>query len=96
MDGEVTTNTPYLDSLPSVVLKSSDLEELYQTTSDRLKDLLDVFQGEGSSFTLRSVQKCTVNVATYDVVSGSSFIELPVYIRNKMACVKDGLRENTE
>ena len=87
VDGAVTTTTPYLHSLPSVVLESTDLDEQYQTTSDRLKDLLDVFQGEGSGFTLKSVQECTVNVATYDVIGGSSFIELPAYIRNKIATV---------
>ena len=87
MDGAVTTTTPYLHSLPSVVLDSTDLNEQFRTASERLKDLLDVFQGEVSGFTLRSVQECTVNVATYDVVGGSLFIELPVYIKNKMACV---------
>ena len=87
VDGEVTTTTPYLHSLPSVVLESSDLEEQFQTASERLKDLLDVFQGEGSGFTLKSVQECTVNVATYDVIGGSSFIELPAYIQNKKATV---------
>ena len=93
VDVAVTTATPYLHSLPSVVLESSDLEEQYQTAANRLKDLIDVFQGEGSGFTLRSVQECTVNVATYDVVGGSSFIELPMYIKNKMACVNI---ENTD
>ena len=87
VDGEVTTTTPYLHSLPAVVLESSDLNEQYQTASERLKDLLDVFQGEGSGFTLKSVQECTVNVATYDVIGGSSFIELPAYIQNKKATV---------
>ena len=87
VDGAVTTTTPYLHSLPSVVLESSDLEEQYQTASDRLKHLLDVFQREGSGFTLKSVQECTVNVATYDVIGGSSFIELPTYIKNKKAAV---------
>ena len=87
VDGEVTTTTPYLHRLPSVLLESSDLDEQYQTASDRLKDLLDVFQGEGSGFTLRSAQECTVNVATYDVIGGSSFIELPAYIQNKKATV---------
>ena len=28
-----------------------------------------------------------MNVATYDVIGGSSFVELPTYIKNKMACV---------
>ena len=87
VDGAVTTTTPYLHSLPAVVLESSDLEEQFQTASERLKDLLDVFQGEGSGFTLKSVQECTVNVATYDVIGGSSFIELPAYIQNKKATV---------
>ena len=86
-EGEEVTSAPYLHSLPSVVLESTDLEEQYQTASDRLKDLLDVFQGEGSGFTLRSILGCTLNVATYDVIGGSSFIELLAYIKNKMACV---------
>ena len=86
-EGEEVTSAPYLHSLPSVVLECSDLEEQYQIASDRLKDLLDVFQGEGSGFTLRSILGCTLNVATYDVIGGSSFIELPAYIKNKMACV---------
>ena len=86
-DREATTTTPYLHSLPSVVLESTDLDEEFQTAADRLKDLLDVFQGEGSGFTLKSVQKCVVNVASYDVIGGSSFIKLPVYIQNKKATV---------
>ena len=86
-EGEEVTSAPYLHSLPSVVLESTDLEEQYQTASDRLKDLLDVFQGEGSGFTLRSILGCTLNVATYDVIGGSSFIELPAYIKNKKATV---------
>ena len=87
VDSAVTTTTPYLHSLPSVVLESRALDEEHQTASDRLKDLLDVFQGEGSGFTLKSVQECTVNVASYDVIGGSSFIELPAYIKNKKATV---------
>ena len=86
-EGVEVTSEPYLHSLPFVVLESSDLDEEYQTASDRLKELLDVFQGQGSGFSLKSLLECTVNVATYDVVGGSSFIELPAYIRNKMACV---------
>ena len=86
-EGEEVTSAPYLHSLPSVVLESTDLDEQYQIASDRLKDLLDVFQGEGSGFTLRSILGCTLNVATYDVIGGSSFIELPAYIKNKKVTV---------
>ena len=42
-EGVEVTSEPYLHSLPSVVLESTDLDEQYQTASDRLKDLLDVF-----------------------------------------------------
>ena len=87
-EGGEVTSALYLHSLPSVVLESSDLEEQFQTASDRLKDLLDVFQGEGSGFSLKSILECTVNVASYDVIGGSLFIELPVYIKNKKATVK--------
>ena len=87
VDGGVTTTTPYLHSLPCVVLESSDLEEQFQTASQRIKFLLETFEGEGSGFSLRSIKECTVNVATFDVIGGSSFIELPAYIQNKKATV---------
>ena len=87
VDGAVTTKTPYLHSLPSVVLENADIDGEYQTASDWLKDLLNVFQREESGFTLKYVQECTVNIASYDVIGGSSFIELPAYIQNKKATV---------
>ena len=59
----------------------------FRSASDRIKFLLETFEGEGSGFTLKSVQECAVNVASYDVIGGSSFIELPAYIKNKKATV---------
>ena len=46
VDGGVTITTPYLHSLPCVVLESSDLEEQFQTASDRIKSLLETFEGK--------------------------------------------------
>ena len=91
-EGVEVSSAPYLHSLPNVVPESSDLEKQYQSVSDRLKHLLQVFQEEGSGFTLKSVQGCTMNVATFDVVGGSFFIELPPYIKNKIACVNSRTR----
>ena len=85
--GVEVTSEPYLQSLPSIILERTDLDEEYQIASDRLKDLLDVFQGEGSGFSLKSILKCTLNVATYDVVGRSLFIELFPYIKDKKATV---------
>ena len=87
VDGGVTTTTPYLHSLPCVVLESSDLDEQFQSASQRIKSLLETFEGEGSGFSLRSIKECTVNIATYDVIGGSSFVELPAYVQNKKATV---------
>ena len=39
VDGVVTTTTPYMHSLPSIVLESTYLDEEFQTASDRLKEL---------------------------------------------------------
>ena len=36
VDGGVTATTPYLHSLPCVVLESGDLEEQFHTASDRI------------------------------------------------------------
>ena len=89
VDGGVVTTILFLHSLQSLVLESTDLDEEYQTASDRLKHLMKVFQGEGSGFSLKSEQGCAVNVASYDVLWGSLFIELPAYIQNQKVTVNN-------
>ena len=86
-DGNETNSTPYLCSLPTIILEGSDIHDLLDETGDRIKELLSSHEGEGSGFTLDSILDCQLNIATYDIVCGSTHTPLPKYIQSKNATV---------
>ena len=86
-DGNETTSTPYLCSLPTIVLVSSDIHEQLDEAGDRIKELLSSHEGEGSGFTLDSILNCQLSIATYDIVGGTTHTPLPKYIQSKNATV---------
>ena len=86
-DGHETISTPYLCSLPTIVLESSDIREQIDEAGDRIKELLSSHEGEGSGFTLDSILDCQLNIATYDIVGGTTHTPLPKYIQSKNATV---------
>ena len=87
VDGDNYLASPYLHSRPAVVLYGTDLDEKIESAYARLTDLLECFQEKGSVFSLSHVASCAVNIVTYNVVGGSSFIELPPHVKQKHACV---------
>ena len=66
-DGHETISTPYLCSLPTIVLESSDIHAQLEEAGDRIKELLSSHEGEGSGFTLDCILECQLNIATYDM-----------------------------
>ena len=86
-DGDVQLASPYLHSRPAVVLYGTDLDAEIENAYARLTDFLECFQENGSGFTLSRVASCVVNVVTFDNIGGSSFIELPLHVKSKRACV---------
>ena len=86
-DGHETISTPYLGSLPTIVLESSDIHAQLVEAGDRIKELLSSHEGEGSGFKLDCILKCQLNIATYDVIGGTSYTPLPKYIQSKNATV---------
>ena len=86
-DGNETISTPYLCSTPSIVLQSSDIHEQINEAGDRIKHLLDIHEGRGSGFSLDCILECQLNIATYDVIGGTSYTPLPKHIQSKNATV---------
>ena len=93
-DGNETVSTPYLCSTPSIVLQSSDIHEQINEAGDRIKHLLDIHEGRGSGFSLDRILECQLNIATYDVIGGSSNPPLPKYIQSKNATVNIKNKDN--
>ena len=87
VDAEVQTATPYLHSRPAIVMHTTDLDEEIETAATRLAQLLECFEDQGSGYTLSEIEQCHVNVSTFDVIGGSSFIELPAHVKSKKCCI---------
>ena len=86
-DGVETISTPYLCSTPSIVLQSTDIHEQIDEAGGRIKHLLDIHEGRGSGFSLDRILECQLNIATFDVIGGSSNPPLPKYVQSKKATV---------
>ena len=86
-DGYETISTPYLCSLPTIVLESTDIHAKLEEAGDRIKELLSSHEGQGSGFKLDYISECQLNIATYDAVGGSTHTPLPKYIQSKKATV---------
>ena len=86
-DGIEPISTPYLCSTPSIVLQSTDIREQIDKAGDRIKHLLYLHEGRGSGFNLDRILECQLNMATFDVIGGSSNPPLPKYVQSKKATV---------
>ena len=87
-------STPYLCSTPFIVLQSSDIHEQINEAGERIKHLLDIHEGRGSGFSLDRILEFHLNIATYDVIGGSSNPPLPKYIQSKNATVNIKNKDN--
>ena len=84
-DGNEAISTPYLCSLPSIVLASSDIRRQIDEAGDRIKELLEIHEGQGSGFKLDCILDCQLNIATYDNIGGSTYTPLPKFVQDKKA-----------
>ena len=84
-DGNEAISTPYLCSLPSIVLASSDILRQIDEAGDRIKELLEIHEGRGSGFKLDWILDCQLNIASCDNIGGSTHTPLPKYIQSKKA-----------
>ena len=85
--GNEAISTPYLCSLPSVVLESSDILGRIDEAGDRIKELLEIHERRGSGFKLDCILECQLNFASYDNIGSSTHTPLPKYIQSKKATV---------
>ena len=76
------------------MLQSSDILEQINEAGDRIKHLLDIHEGRGSGFSLDCILECQLNIATFDVIGGSSNPPLPKYIQSKNATINIKNKDN--
>ena len=78
---------PHFQSKPMVILKEEDIEPFLADAHAQLDKHVDKFTNNGSGWTLESVMSLSVNIAKYAPLKGSTYIELPKYLKDKKAII---------
>ena len=69
------------------VLKSTNIERLINKSVKKITEDLDKYQQNGSGWYFKSVKELQLNVVEYSPHKGSSYIDLPLWIKNKKAII---------
>lgn len=82
------TQTIYLHTTTELIDFETDLKEFYDETivADIIKRIDDI-QLRGSGFTLSAINELNIQVSSFQPFPGSSYIELPKFLKDKHAII---------
>ena len=86
-DGKRKVAYPFFASKPFVVLSPEDIREGIAKAHSSIEANIDKWTREGSGWVVDCVETMYVNIAKYQPLKGSSYIDLPDYLKNKKAIV---------
>ena len=86
-DGKRKVQQPYFSSKPYTILSQHDIENAIEEGHQRIDSQIDKWTKEGSGWVVNRVICLYVNIAKYQPLKGSSYIELPKYLQTKKAIV---------
>ena len=86
-DGKTKVQTPYFASKPYTILSQHDIENAIAKSHTAIETNIDKWTCQGSGWVVTRVLCLYVNIAKYAPLKGSSYIELPKYLKNKKALI---------
>ena len=66
------------------------------TSYEKLKNILDIWTGQGSGWTVDKIEGLYINISSYDPLAGSSYILLPPELNNPMKGLINIKNKDTE
>ena len=77
----------YLHSFTKLITQSNNLNEIYEEITDHILESFSSYEGRGSGWKFMGIQYLEILITKVKHFGGSSYIELPLEIKNKKACV---------
>ena len=93
-DGKSKVEHPYFASKPFVILRPEDIDEATAKGHQAIETNIDKWTKEGSGWVVTRVLCLYVNIAKYQPLKGSSYIELPKYLKKKEAIINVRNQDN--
>ena len=88
-DGKSKVEHPYFASKPYTILSQHDIENAIEEAHQRIDSQIDKWTRQGSGWVVSRVVCLYVNISKYTPLKGSSYIELPKYLKKKEAIINN-------
>ena len=86
-DGKRKVQQPYFASKPYTILSQHDIENAIEETHRNIDTQKDKWTREGSGWVVTRAMCLYVNIAKYQPLTGSSYMELPDTLKSKKAII---------
>ena len=87
-DGEETVEIKYFNTKTAPIYSTTDLNEWFvMNVQNPIDTDMEEFQERELGWTLKSILNLVVNIYKFSPMRGSSYIDLPPFIKNKKACI---------
>ena len=82
-DGKSKNMSPYFASKPLIITSQQDIEPVIRQAHQRIDSQIDKWTTEGSGWAVIRVMCLYVNIAKYQPLTGSSYVDLPPKLKRK-------------
>ena len=93
-DGKSKVEHPYFASKPYTILSQHDIENAIDKGHQAIDAQMDKWTRQGSGWVVTRVLCLYVNISKYTPLKGSSYIELPKYLKKKEAIINVRNQDN--
>ena len=93
-DGKSKVERPYFSSKPYTILSQHDIENAIAKGHQAIDAQMDKWTKEGSGWVVTRVLCLYVNISKYTPLKGSSYMELPKYLKKKEAIINVRNQDN--
>ena len=93
-DGKRKVQQPYFASKPYTILSQHDIENAIDKGHQAIDAQMDEWTKEGSGWVVTRVLCLYVNISKYTPLKGSSYMELPKYLKKKEAIINVRNQDN--
>ena len=82
VNSEIVHKTAYFNSKPQTIINNQEIVEKLKLSQQQILNIIAQWISEGSGWTIESVDSHYLNIVQYKPMNGSSYIKLPIELRN--------------
>ena len=96
VNSEIVHKTAYFNSKPQTIINNQEIVEKLKLSQQQILNIIAQWVSEGSGWTIESVDSHYRNIVQYKPMNGSSYIKLPIELRNSVKGLINMKNEDNE